>query len=93
MARHSKLNAPRTVTVGTTATLASDGTTPWERRSFRNVSASVTAFWGTSTVTATGGSKGRELKAGEEVEIDYTTDPIYMITASGTAEISVVEVG
>lgn len=93
MPRTSQLNAPRTVTVSSTATLVSDGTEPWAFRRFRNVSGSVTVFWGKSDVTATSTNKGQELKAGEILEIDYTSDPIYMITASSTAEISVVEVG
>lgn len=93
MPRTSKLNPPRTVTVGATATLVSDGTNPWAFRRFRNNAASTSVFWGTSTVTASSTNKGQELKSGEILEIDYTSDPIYMITSSGTADLSVVEVG
>lgn len=93
MPRTSKLNAPRTVTVANTATLVSDGTEPWAFRKFRNTAASTSVFWGTADVTATSTNKGQELKAGEILEINYTSDPIYMITASSTADISVVEVG
>lgn len=93
MPRTSKLNAPRTVSVGATATLVSDGTNPWAFRRFRNNAASTSVFWGTVDVTASSTFKGQELKSGEILEIDYTSDPIYMVTASGTAELSVVEVG
>lgn len=93
MPRTSTLNPPRTVTVTNAATLVSDATEPWAFRRFRNNAASTSVFFGTSTVTATSTNKGQELKSGEILEIDYTNSPIYMITASGTAEISVVEVG
>lgn len=93
MPRTSILNPPRTVTVTNTATLVSDANEPWAFRRFRNNAASTSVFFGTSTVTATSTNKGQELKSGEILEIDYTNSPIYMITASSTAEISVVEVG
>lgn len=87
------MNTPRTVSVTTTATKVSDATTPWAFRRFRNTDASASVFWGNSSVTATSTNKGQELKAGEILEINYTNSPIYMITASGTVSISVIEVG
>jgi len=93
MPRTSKLNTPRTVTVTNAATLVSDATEPWAFRRFRNNAASTSVFWGDADVTATSTNKGQELKSGEILEIDYTSDRIYMITASSTAEISVIEVG
>lgn len=73
--------------------MVSDGTEPWAFRRFRNTAESASVFWGTASVTASGAAKGQELKAGEILEIDYTNSQIYMITASGTADISVIEVG
>ena len=93
MPRTSKLNTPRTVTVTTSATLVSDATEPWAFRRFRNTDGSVSVFWGDSNVTATSTNKGQELKPGEILEVDYTNSQIYMITASSTAAISVIEVG
>jgi hypothetical protein len=93
MPRTSKLNAPRTVQAGTARVLVSDATQAWAFRRFRNTDASASVFWGDVTVTASSTAKGQELKAGEILEIDYTSDRIYMITASGTVDISVVEVG
>ena len=93
MPRTSKLNTPRTVTVANTATLVSDATEPWAFRRFRNTAASASVFWGDANVTASSTNKGQELKAGEILEIDYTSDRIYMITASSTADVSVIEVG
>lgn len=77
----------------TAATLVSDGTQAWAFRRFRNNAASTSVFWGDANVTATSTNKGQELKSGEILEIDYTSGPIYMITASSTAELSVIEVG
>lgn len=94
MPRTSTLQPPRTVSVTDTATLVSDATTPWTHRSFCNTHATDSVFWGTGTVTASSTAKGRELKAGTTVEINYTNSPIYMIAASGkTVDVSVVEVG
>jgi hypothetical protein len=93
MPRTSILNTPRTVSVGATATLVSDATEPWAFRRFRNAAASASVFWGNASVTASSTNKGQELKAGEILEIDYTNSQIWMITASGTADVSVIEVG
>lgn len=95
MPRTSTLQPPRTVSVaGDKAYLVSDATTPWTFRSFRNTHASDSVFYGTDTVTATSTAKGRELKAGETVDINWTNSPIYMIAASGkTVDVSVVEAG
>jgi hypothetical protein len=79
--------------VGDAATLVSNATEPWAFRRFRNAAASTSVFWGNASVTASGAAKGQELKAGEILEIDYTNSQIYMITASGTADVSVIEVG
>ena len=89
--RKGKLNAPRRVALNaSTATLVSDATRPWVTRSFRNLDASITVYWGTSTVAI---ATGFELKAGEVMSEDSISGPIYMISASGTPSVEVVEVG
>jgi hypothetical protein len=93
MPRTSRLNTPRTVALSTTPALVSDSTTPWAMRRFRNTDASITVYWGNSSVTGSGATKGQELKAGEILEIDYTADPVWMVAASGTPSISVIEIG
>lgn len=88
-----KLNPPRSVTVASTATLISDADKPWVGRILRNTDASASIYWGDSTVTASGATKGQELKAGEILSEDIIGDRIFGITASGTVVVSVVEIG
>ena len=93
MARKGAMLAPRSVTVTTTATLVSDATNSWASRVIRNTDASASVYFGLSTVTSSGSTKGMELKAGEILSDDVNSSPLYMITAAGSVVVSVVEFG
>lgn len=86
-------SAPLTVTATTTAgQLLADN--PNRRAAqFRNTDASVSVFIGRdNTVTSSGSTKGMELKAGEVYTDRVSRDAWYVITASSTADIAVIEV-
>lgn len=89
--RKGKLQTPRRVTLNaSTATKVSSSNSNWISRIFRNTDASITMYWGDSNVTT---SNGQELKAGEVLTEDIISSEIYMIAASGTPVVSVIEVG
>lgn len=91
MARKGKLQTPRRVTLNSsTAEKVSSSNSNWISRVFRNTDASITMYWGDSSVTT---SNGQELKAGEVLTEDIISSEIYMIAASGNPVVSVIEVG
>lgn len=91
--RKGKLNAPRTVGATTTATLLSDPKRDWIEVILKNTDASASVFIGTSTVTSSSTNKGFELTAGQSIIFDTVSSRIYGITASGTVNVSVTEIG
>ncbi len=86
------MSDPATVTVSTSATVIL-AESP-SRRGFiiRNTDASVSIYWGNSTVTASSTKKGLELKAGESISVTRIRSAIYGIVASGTVAVCVIEV-
>jgi hypothetical protein len=86
----AKLQTPRRVALNAvTATLVSDANKPWRERRFRNLDAAIIMYWGNSAVTI---ANGFEMKAGEIVTVE-TNSPVYMISASGTPSVEVLEIG
>lgn len=87
----TKINSPALLATSTTP--AKTVTTPLAGRRWlrlRNEDAAISMRWGDSAITTT---RGELLKAGEIVMIPVNEADVYIVAASGTPNVSVVELG